>query len=52
MKGGGNQVKGTGGGMVRHNQCVNISRGERAEAGKAIRGEGWGRCCLDGHRSK
>ena len=28
------------------------SKGERAEAGKAIRGEGRRRCFLDGHRSK
>ena len=31
---------------------MNIFREERAEAVKAIRGEGWGRCFLDGHRSK
>ena len=51
-KGGRNWVEGTGGGLVRHHWCESIFRGERAEAGEAIRGEDRGRCFLDGHRSK
>ena len=42
VKGEGNRVKGTGGGTVRCQKCEKIFRGERAEAGKANGGEGWG----------